>query len=125
MKDSILWIIDGYRYWDKTNGNSYYLTRVTHTRTGKSLFFDECEGNMRSHINEADRARGIDPYARRIHTAPLQDIPYREWRAKLNNPYHAPVSQYSRRSTGHRTNRSVKVINITTQLLNKLRSKKA
>ena len=100
---NIRWIIDGYRYWDKTNGNSYHLTRITHVRTGKSLFFDECPDNVSSYIDENCMH----------HNSPIQDIGYREWRQKLNSSYFAPVSQYERKNG--------KCINVSTKLINRLR----
>lgn len=80
--DSIKWIIDGWRYWDKTNGNSYYLTRVTHTGTGKSAIFEECGGNMSAIISRMECQRGGNHWAG-IHCAPFEDISRREWQRKL------------------------------------------
>ena len=103
--NKIKWIIDGYRYWDKTNGNSYYLTRLTNVRTGKSAIFDACEGNVRSYLNKSNP--GYDQ--RQVHLSPIQDIPCREWRQKLNSSYYAPVSVYERKG-GKVINNTVKII---------------
>ena len=102
---NIKWIIDGYRYWDKTNGNSYYLTRLTNCRTGKSAIFDECEGNVRGKLSESLNGAHCLP----LHTSPIQDIPYREWRQKLNSEYHSPVDVYERKG-GKVINNTVKII---------------
>ena len=112
---SIKWIIDGYRYWDKTNGNSYHLTRVTRTSTGKSAVFDECEGNMRSYISEAEKPRHGYFDQRRVHVSPVQDISCRQWRVMRNSEYYAPVSQYERKGKHN--------VNITTRIIRSLSRK--
>jgi len=118
MNTSILWIVDGWRYWDKHNGNSYPLTRVTHTTTGKSAVFDECPDNMHSYIGKLKPA--LDPtHHRRIHTAPIQEVSYREWQRMLQNSHTKPVQQYE-----HKTGKSpCTVTNVTVQILNGLRHK--
>jgi len=113
MKNSILWIIDGWRYWDKTNGNSYHLTRVTHTITGKSAMFDESIGNLRSDIGHIMPSTGN--YYERIHTAPVADITYREWQRMLRMDYYAPVAVYEHGKKG--------CVNITCKILTGLRRK--
>jgi hypothetical protein len=104
MNNSITWIIDGWRYWDATNGNSYHLTRVTHTKTGKSAIFSECEGNVRSLLNECERTRSGAYVFARCHSAPIQDIKYRTWKMYLKSEYYAPVNVYKREE-------QIKVIN--------------
>ena len=112
MNKPITWIIDGYRYWDTLNGNSYYLTRITHVKTGKSEVFDECEGNLRSVLSRMQERRTGD-YDTRSHLSPIQDIKCREWRRMLNSDYYAPVNVYERKGK--------KVTNITERLINQLR----
>jgi len=91
MTTKILWIIDGYTYWDKTYGNTYYLTRITHTGTGKSLFIAEGPGNSHDHIlNAVKRAYG------RIHAGTYESIGYRDFNRKLKSEYYAPVERYIR-----------------------------
>lgn len=122
MNSNILWIIDGWRYWDKRNGNSYPLTRVTHATTGKSAVFDECPDNMHSYINKlgtSDPAYFNKTYHRRIHTAPIQEVSHREWQRMLQNSFTKPVQQYE-----HKTGKSpCTVTNITGRVLNQLRRK--
>ena len=103
--NQIKWIIDGWRYWDKTNGNSYHLTRITRTSTGKSLILDECPGNAASYLFHMG-----DNYGK-VHTAPIEDISYREWRRKIK--FNPPVHPY------HIIKRR-KLINITAKLIRKL-----
>lgn len=112
----IRYIIDGWTYWDKTNGNSYYLTRVTHTNTGNSVIFDECPGNIRSVINKMEERRdrtGRYTYHACTHESEFGSLSYREYNIKRNGSYYAPVNQY------HRTKRG-KVTNITDKLIRKL-----
>lgn len=114
MNRQILWIVDGWRYWDATNGNSYHLTRVTHTRTGKSEIFEECAGNMTSIINTLEEKRTGSYYPFRYHAGTIEDIKYREWCRRLKSEYSAPVNQYHRSKRG-------KVTNITSRIVNQLR----
>ena len=107
--NKIKWIIDGYSYWDKTNGNSYPLTRITRTSTGKSAVFDECEGNMRHYINQVEKPRNGYFDQRLVHVSPIQDIPCKEWRKMLNSEYYAPVSQYERKGK-HNVNVTARII---------------
>lgn len=69
----IKFIISGYRYWDKTNGNSYHLGSITSTKSGRSIhFYKECEGNI------AGRLRGAGFEWSDIFTAPFGELSYRE-----------------------------------------------
>ena len=124
MSNSILWILDGWRYWDKENGNSYHLTRVTHATSGNSAVFDESPDNMHSYINKlatSDPTIFSKTYHRRTHTAPIQEVSYREWQRMLQNSFTKPVQQYE-----HKQGKSpCTVINITGRILNKLRRKAA
>lgn len=97
------YIIDGHRYWDRQNGNSYYLTRITRTSTGKSIVLNECPGNCRHYILELrdDRAKGRYYDRSRIHEAPLADMTYREWRRMLSSDYWRPADQYKRTRRGN------------------------
>lgn len=104
--NKIIWIIDGWRYWDTTNGNSYHLTRLTHAGTGKSVIFDHCEGNVRHYLK--------NDYGR-IHTAPIQEIKYREWRRMLKMEYYTPAAVYVHGRNGCE--------NITRKVINQLRNK--
>jgi hypothetical protein len=115
---SILWVVDGWRYWDATNGNSYHLTRITHTGTRRSIVLDECVGNACTYINKADRgatgSRNRDEYHRgRYHHGTIEDITRKQWYHMLKSQSYAPVSQYTRKGS--------KVTNVTVQLINKLR----
>jgi hypothetical protein len=106
--NTIKWIIDGWRYWDKTNGNSYHLTRLTNVRTGKSAIFDECEGNVRSDLAKVQKPVN-GSYRNGVHISPIENIPYREWRQKLNSGYYAPRNVYERKG-GKVINNTVKII---------------
>ncbi len=114
MSKSILWIVDGWRYWDTTNGNSYHLTRVTHTGTRKSEIFDECVGNITSVISKLEEDRTGSYYPSRYHVGTIEDIKCRQWRRMLASEYRSPVSQYHRSKRG-------KVTNITSKIINSLR----
>lgn len=114
MSKSIIWIVDGWRYWDATNGNSYHLTRVTHTNTGRSEMFEECTGNIRSIINKLEEKRTGSYYPTRYHSGTVEMVSYREWCRMRRSESHSPANQY------HRTARG-KVTNITSKLINQLR----
>jgi len=115
MNKSILWIVDGWKYWDKTNGNSYHLTCVTHVRTRNSVIFDSCTGNVCSAINKADRKNSPPAdnsyQPSRYHLGTIEDISYRQWRRMLNSQSYSPVSVYKRTSHGVVTNETVNIIN--------------
>jgi hypothetical protein len=84
MKPRIRHIISGWRYWDKTNGNSYYLTMVMHTGTGKSALFDECPDNLRRVIGKMEHKR-TGSYDARVYEAPMGELSYREWQRKIKH----------------------------------------
>ena len=107
----IRYIIDGWIYWDKNNGNSYYLTRVTHTNTGRSVIFDQYPGNMRSVIHDMEHKRvGSYFYDFPVHESPIEDISYRDWQRKLSSTQYAPVDVYHRSKRGKVTNITDKII---------------
>jgi hypothetical protein len=65
----------------------------------------------------AERANGGEDHRwQLIHTSPIQDVSYREWRRMLNNYAHAPVNQYARKNGVTE--------NITHKLINQLRRAK-